>query len=286
MPAKVWLDYTQEELDRAYDQTAWAGNRSEMVAWYGAMSEKARAALDFRAGVSYGPGEDETLDVFPAAASGAPVHIHVHGGRWSVFTKEDMSFIAPTFVAAGAACVVLDFSCIPKVRIPAMLDQVKRAIAWVHANAAQFGGDPQRIHLSGHSSGAHLAGAALLTDWRREFGLPGDVLKSGLLISGMYDLRPVMLSARSSYVQLSADEVEALSAILRPGRIGAPLTLVYGDKETPEFRRQPRAFAAALGVAGRHAAVIEVPGVNHFEILQQLGDPDSRLARTALGLMR
>ncbi len=285
MPAKVWLDYTQEELDRAYDQTAWAGNRSEIVAWYVAESVKARAALDFRAGVSYGPGEDETLDIFPAAMPRAPVHIHVHGGRWSLFTKEDMSFIAPTFVAAGAACVVLDFSCIPKVRIPAMLDQVKRAIAWVQANAATFGGDPRRIHVSGHSSGAHLAGVALLTDWEREFDIPADSVKSGLLVSGMYDLRPVVLSARSRYVKLSAAEVDALSAILRPEALSAPVTLVCGDRETPEFRRQPGAYARVLADAGKSARLVEIPGVNHFEILQQLGDAQSRLARIALAQM-
>lgn len=285
MPAKVWLDYTQEELDRAYDQTAWAANRSEMVAWYAAESARARASLEFRAGVPYGPGEDETLDIFPAAACGAPVHVHVHGGRWSVFTKEDMSFIAPAFVAAGAACVVLDFSCIPKVRIPAMLDQVKRAIAWVRANAADFGGDPQRIHVSGHSSGAHLAGVALLTDWETEFGLPADSVKSGLLVSGMYDLRPVVLSARSSYVKLTPGEVDALSVILRPGAPGAPVTLVCGDRETPEFRRQPLAYANVLRAAGKPVEVVEIPGVNHFEILQQLGDAQTRLARIALGLM-
>lgn len=286
MPAKVYLDYTQEELDRAYDQTAWANNRSEMVAWYAAESAKARATLEHRSGVRYGPGEDETLDIFPAAGSGAPVHIHVHGGRWSVFTREDMSFIGPALVSAGAACVVLDFSCIPKVRIPAMLDQVKRAIAWVHANAASFGGDPRRIHLSGHSSGAHLAGVALLTDWESEFGLPSDTVKSGLLISGMYDLRPVMLSARSSYVKLSAVEVDALSVILRPQALAAPVTLVCGDGETPEFRRQPKAYAGALGAAGKSATLIEIPGVNHFEILQLLGDPQSALSREALRLMR
>jgi arylformamidase len=285
MPAKVYLDYTQEELDRAYDQTAWANNRSEMVAWYAAESAKARAKLEFRRSVRYGPGEDETLDIFPAAAAGAPVHVHVHGGRWSVFTKEDMSFIAPTFVAAGAACVVLDFSCIPKVRIPAMVEQVKRAIAWVHANAASFGADAQRVHLSGHSSGAHLAGVALLTDWEGEFGLPSDTVKSGLLISGMYDLRPVMLSARSSYVKLSAGEVDALSAILRPEALAAPVTLVCGDRETPEFRRQPREFAAVLGAADKSVELVEIEGVNHFEILRQFGGAGSRLSRKALGLM-
>jgi len=234
---KVYLDYTQAELDAAYDQRIWASNREEIVAWYGKESAKVRARLDHRRSVPYGKGEDETLDIFPAkpkagseSTSLAPVHVHVHGGRWTLFSKDEESFIAPTFVNAGAACVVIDFSNIPKARVPEMVDQVKRAIAWIYANAESFGGDPDRIHVSGHSSGSHLAGVALLTDWPKEFGLPADVVKSALLISGMYDMRPVILSARSSYVKLSGAEILDLSAILRPQDFGAPVTLVYGEK--------------------------------------------------------
>lgn len=294
MPAeaarKVYLDYTQAELDAAYDQRVYAPNREEIVAWYGAEGARVRARLEMRRSVPYGNGEDETLDIFPAKSgseshSGAPVHIHIHGGRWTLFTKDEESFIAPTFVSAGAACVVPDFSNIPKVRIPEMVAQVKCAIAWTYRNAASFGGDPERIHLSSHSSGSHLAGVALLTDWEKEFGLPRDVVKSALLVSGMYDMRPVMLSARSSYVKLTDEEVLALSAILQPEKVHTPLTLVYGEKETPEFRRQPKAYAEVLAAAGKPVKVVEVPGVNHFEILRQLGEPGSEVARLALALM-
>ena len=294
MPAeaarKVYLDYTQAELDAAYDQRVYAPNREEIVAWYGAEGARVRARLEMRRSVQYGNGEDETLDIFPAKSGsestfGAPVHIHIHGGRWTLFTKDEESFIAPTFVSAGAACVVPDFSNIPKVRIPEMVAQVKRAIAWTYRNAASFGGDPERIHLSSHSSGSHLAGVALLTDWEKEFGLPRDVVKSALLVSGMYDMRPVMLSARSSYVKLSDEEVLALSAILQPERAHTPLTLVYGEKETPEFRRQPKAYAEVLAAAGKPVKVVEIPGVNHFEILRQLGEPGSEVARLGLGML-
>jgi len=290
MPAKVYLDYTQAELDAAYDQRVYAPNREEIVAWYGSESAKVRARLPHRRSVPYGPGEDETLDLFPpkmgpGSIFPVPVHVHVHGGRWTLFTKDEESFIAPVFVEAGAACVVIDFSNIPKVRIPEMVAQVKRAIAWIHKNAASFGGDPDRIHLSAHSSGSHLAGVALLADWEREFGVPQDVVKSALLISGMYDLHPVMLSARSSYVKLSYEEVNALSATLQPERFRTPLTMVYGSKETPEFKRQPKAFLSALNAVGRTARLIEIPGANHFEVLQQLGDPLTRVGLLALGCM-
>ena len=147
------------------------------------------------------------------STSFAPIHVHVHGGSWTLFSKDEESFIAPVFVEAGAICIVIGFSNIPKVRIPEMVEQVKRA---------------------------------LLTNWQKEFGLPANVVKSALLISG---------------------------------------TLVYGEKETPEFKRQPRAFAVALAAAGKPVRLVEIAGVNHFEGLQQFGDAKSELARLALGLM-
>ena len=293
---KVYLDHTQAELDAAYDQRVYAPNREEIVAWYASESAKVRERLPHRRSAPYGTGDDETLDVFPPkpkmgsesisdARAHAPIHIHVHGGRWTLFTKDEESFIAPTFVEKGAFYLVPDFSNIPKVRIPEMVAQVRRAIAWVYRNAASFGGDPDRIHLSAHSSGSHLAGIALLTDWEKDFGVPQDVVKSALLISGMYDLRPVMLSARSSYVKLSEAEVLGMSAILQADRFRTPLTMVYGAKETPEFKRQPKAFADALAAAGRPARLVEIPGANHFEVLRQLGEPGSEVAGLALDLI-
>ncbi len=283
---KVYLDYTQAELDRAYEQRAWASNAEQMMRWYAEQSAAARARLPHRYDVAYGDDEDERLDIFPAvrrpaAGALAPVHVHLHGGRWRILSKDETSVIAPTFVEAGVAFVTLNFSLIPKVRLPDMIAQLRRAIAWVHANATSFGGDANRIHLSGHSSGAHLAGVLLTTDWRA-LGLPENLIKSAVLMSGMYDMRPVMLSERASYVKLSAAEVLDLSAILHVGRINAPLVLGYGSMETPEFQRHPQAFAATLRAAGKPVSVLTVAGANHYEMLRELADANTPLSRAAL----
>src|SRR5207244_8959458 len=89
-----------------------------------------------------------------------------------------------------------------------MADQVRRAVAWVYKNAASFGGDPSRLYLSGHSSGAHLGGVVVTTDWRRDFGLPADIIKGALLVSGMYDLKPVRLSKQSQDVKFDNETQE------------------------------------------------------------------------------
>jgi arylformamidase len=284
---RVYLDYTQAELDRAYDQRAWAPNADEVIRRYATESAEARAKFKHHYAVAYGPHPDETLDIFPAAGANtanAPVHVHVHGGSWRHLSKDDESFLARTFVPAGACLMVLNFSTIPAVRLPDMIAQLRRAIAWIHAHAADYGADPAQIHVSGHSSGAHLAGVLLTTDWSAH-GLPADVLKSGLVASGMYDMRPVMLSARSSYVKLEPAEVLDLSAILHLDRVRAPVTIVYGDRETPEFQRQAQSFAAALEAAGKPVKLLRIEGVNHFEILELLGDAATPFARAALETM-
>lgn len=211
-PGKVFLDYTQKELDDAYDQSVWAKNAQAVIKRYGTASEAIRAKYKFET-KAYGDGEDNTLDIFapvkPAPAAGAPTQLFIHGGAWRGGRKEFYSFPAPTFVENGAIYIAIGFSSIPKVRLPDMAHQVRSAIAWTYKNAKSFGGDPERLFISGHSSGGHLCGVALVTDWSR-YGVSATAVKGGLSVSGMYELTPVMLSARSSYVKITEDEKAAL----------------------------------------------------------------------------
>jgi arylformamidase len=262
----VYLAYTQADLDRAYDQRAWVTNADEVLKRYAAAGARVRAEMAYADDVAYGPSAAETLAIFPAPQAGAPVHVHVHGGSWRHLTKDDESFLAPGFVAAGVTLVVLNFAVIPAVRIPQMIEQLRRAIVWIARNIERYGGDPRRVHISGHSSGGHLASVLLTTDWTA-YGLGADVLKSGVLISGMYDLHPVMLSARRSFVSLEMGEMEELSALLHIERIRAPIALAYGDLESPE-------------------TLSEIAGRNHFEILADLADPQTLLGATAFALAR
>src|SRR5262249_601411 len=153
---------------------------------------------------------------------------------------------ADTAVANGIHFAAARFSTIDPLRrttrMPDMAAELRRAVAWLFRNAASFGGDPGRIHVIGHSSGAHLASVLLTTEWRAQ-GLPETVLKSGTCVSGMYDLRPVLLSARSSYVRLSPLEEDELSAMRHLDRVRCPIAVAYGSKESPEFQRHGRSFA-------------------------------------------
>ena len=167
-----------------------------------------------------------------------------------------------------------------------MADQVRRSVAWIYKNAKSFGGDPERLYISGHSSGGHWAGVLLTTDWQKDFGLPPTFIKGGVVASGMFDLKPVRLSARSNYVKFTDETEDKLSAQRHLDKLVAPVVVVYGTAETPEFQRQSRDFAAAVKAAGKPVTLSVMEGYNHFEVMEQLGNPYSPLGRAVLEQMR
>jgi arylformamidase len=285
---KVFLDYDQVELDAAYDQSVYAPNQRQIAQRSAANNELARARLGPPMRLSYGPTEIEQLDLYRTQAGREPIQIFIHGGAWRGGSAKGSAYAAEVFVTAGSHYIAPDFVAVQNAggSLTVMADQVRRAIAWVYRNATSFGGDPERIYISGHSSGAHLGGVGVTTDWCRDFSLPADVVKGAVLVSGMYDLRGPRLSSRSSYVKFDDGTEEALSPQRHLDRLTTPLIVAYGSFETPEFQRQSRDFAAAVKDSGKPVELIRGEGYNHFEFIETLGNPYSPLARAALGQMK
>jgi arylformamidase len=283
----VWLDMDQQALDDAYDQTIYAPNRDQVIKRRVINSARTRAFLGEPQRVAYGPSPIEALDIFRAERPNAPVNIFIHGGAWRLNRAADYAVQAELFVRAGAHHVLLDFCNVEDTGgdLVPMAVQVRRAVAWVYRNAESFGGDPDRLYLTGHSSGAHLGGCVVTTNWMAS-GLPANILKGAMLVSGMYDLAPVRLSKRSAYVKFT-DEVEhQLSAIRHLDRLSTPLLLAYGTCETPEFQRQTRDFYAAVKAAGKPVELLVAEGYNHFEMIETLANPYGLLGRAALAQMK
>jgi arylformamidase len=284
---RVFLDYDQIELDAAYNQFVYAPLGAEIQARWRSNSEETRRRLGAPRRESYGPSAIEKLDIFRTSRANAPVIIYVHGGAWITEEASGYHFAAENMTGAGAHYVALDFAPVNALNgdLRVMSDQVRRGIAWVHKNVATFGGDPNRIFVCGHSSGAHLAGVALITDWQKDYGLPADIIKGGVLLSGLYEMKPVRLSSRGTYVKFDDTMEDSMSAIRHIDRLRAPLTLLYGTNETPEFQRQTREFAAAVKAAGKPVTLIAVPNANHFEMEETLANPYGWGGRAALAMM-
>jgi arylformamidase len=264
----------QQALDDAYDQEIWAPNRALIVERRKAASERARARLGVPKRVAYGPSEHEGLDIFDCGVNGAPVNVFVHGGAWRRNVAADYALQAEPLVRAGAHSVIIDFINVDQAggELFPMVQQVRRALAFVWRNAASFGFDRDRLYVSAHSSGSHLAGVVLTRGWREE-NLPADAFKGAVLLSGMYDLEPVRLSKRSSYVNFTDAMVSEFSAQRHIDGLNTPLILAYGTRETPEFQRQTRDFAAAVQARGLPVELIEGLAYNHFELLETLANP-------------
>ncbi len=285
---RVWLDMDQKELDDAYDQSVYAPNRDQLNKRRASESELVRARLGAPRRVAYGATPHEMLDIYATPNPKAPIVIFVHGGAWRAGHAKDSAYGAETFVRGGAHFLVLDFINVIESGgdLMPMINQVRGGVAWAARNAASFGGDPGRIYITGHSSGAHLGGCVLITDWEKDFGLPRDTVKGATLCSGMYDLKPARLSKRGDYVKFTDATEDALSTQRHLDRITCPVTVLHGNLETPEFQRQTREFAAALKAAGKPVRLIVAENYNHFEIGETLNNPYGPFGRAALEMMR
>ncbi|HEV8310030.1 MAG TPA: alpha/beta hydrolase [Methylomirabilota bacterium] len=242
----------------------------------------ARAALPGRLGVPYADTPGATLDIFPAAngADPAPVHVFIHGGFWRSLDAATFSFVAAGFAPFGAATVVLDYPLIPEVRLGTIVARCQAAVGWVFRHAAEFGGDADRLFVSGNSAGGHLVALLMDRAWPPGQGLPADVLKGGCAISGVFDLEPVFLSAQNDSLGLTREEVAALSPIHRVPEAAGPLIVAVGGAETREFLDQTAEYAAACRAAGLAADVFVMPGANHLTVvLDGLADPKAELNR-------
>jgi arylformamidase len=284
---RVWLDMDQKELDDAYDQRVYAPNAQQVIDRVQRNSELVRERMT-PTRLSYGPTAIEALDLYPAKASNSPISIFVHGGAWRSQLAKYNAAHAEMVVNAGAHLAVLDFNNVIETggNLIAMADQIRRGIAWVYKNAGTFGGDPERIYVSGHSSGGHWVGVLLTTDWQKDFGVPSSLIKGGVAGSGMFDLKPVRLSARSNYVKFTDEAEAALSPQRHIDKLSAPVAIVYGTAETPEFQRQSRDFAAAVRAAGKPVTLSVMEGYNHYEVWEQLANPYSLFGRAILEQMK
>jgi arylformamidase len=273
--------------DAQYNNRALVPNAAELIGRWTEASRLARdqSRLRPQLDLRYGDGDGEALDVFPAETPGAPVLFFVHGGYWRALDKSDHSFVAPAFNAEGAMVVVPNYALCPAVSVEHITLQVARALAWTWHHAADFGGDPSRIVIAGHSAGGHAAAMLLSCRWRQlDPALPERPVAAALSISGLYDLEPLR---HTTFLQpdlrLTPTAVARLSPAFFPRPRGKLFTVVGAD-ESDEFRRQNRLIREVWGPTAVPVCE-EVPGTHHFSVLTELADTRSRVHHLALQLL-
>jgi arylformamidase len=262
---------TQEEIDRAYDPML---GRDPMVLvndWR-QRSEASRARHRTSLDLAYGPSLAERMDIFHADNPQAPVHVFFHGGYWRALSHREFSFIVDGLVKAGITVAVVNYALCPQVRFSELVRQSQAAVAYVYRHAAELGVDPEQLSISGHSAGGHLCGMLMSTDWEGTFGLPNELIRGALCVSGLYDLRPFPWSWLQPKLQLTGRDVQAFSPLWLPCRVPAAVKLAAGGQESEEFERQMSAYNEHLAQSsnrqGQTVTQHLLPGADHFSILE------------------
>jgi arylformamidase len=272
-------------LNAQYNNRALVPDHARHLARWAEASALTRANSACRLDLRYGDGPQESLDLFPSTRPGAPVLVFVHGGYWRALDKSDFSFVAPVFTQAGAMVVVPNYALSPAVSVEHITWQLVRALHWVWSNAAQHGGDPQRIAVAGHSAGGHLAAMLLSCRWKQVAEeLPAQLVGGALSISGLFDLEPIRHTPfLQADLQLTPASVRRLSPAFFP-RPKGKLYATVGADESDEFLRQNQLIRDVWGPTA--VPVCEsLPGKNHFSVLESLVDPAGRLHDLALRLL-
>ena len=271
----VYRDFDAAALAVAYDNRGHVPDCEDMFADWEARSAAFRARAQCRLDEAYGDSPLQTMDIFlPENPSGA-VHMFIHGGYWRALDKSQFSYPCAPLVAAGAVTASMTYDLCPAVSVEEIIRQTRAATAWLYRNAAALGGDPARLHISGHSAGGHMAVMMLATDWPAFApDLPADLVKSVTAISGVYDLDPIPHLPTNEDIRRDAESARRMSPQFLTPAHDAPLSVIVGGGELPEFVRQSKDFADAWGGHLSTVEYTELPGLNHFTIVDTMDRAD------------
>jgi arylformamidase len=280
-----WRNWPLAEREREYSPSSCLAAIEPFLNAYVARSRDAETRFRCQKNLLWGERPDEIFDYFPAASADVPLLVYIHGGYWQEHSKDESLFAAPDCVANGIAFAAIDYTLAPQASVGFIVEQCRRAIASLRRQAAALGFDARRIYVSGNSAGAHLAAMLLVAGWQAAYGLADDVVAGAVLLSGIYDLEPLVGTYIDAALHLTAEDVAMLSPLLlRPGR-PVRIIVAWGDNETAEFKRQSRAFAAALVDSEFPVSAFELAGTNHFDIVFGLAHRGSVLGDATIELI-
>lgn len=264
--APDWRGMSQQDLDSGLNNSTAVAGSGDMVAGWDRRSAEFRAAHPDHLDLRYGPRERNRIDFFTAAAN-APTLLFIHGGYWQMRAKEAFTLFATGPMAHGINVALIGYTLAPEATLDQIVAEIHGGIDFLAERLPDLGGDANRIAASGWSAGGHLTAMAM----------SHPKVKGGVAISGIYDLEPI----RHSYLNIKLGLDEAMSRRNSPMMQAEgglkPLSLVVGAAELPLLRRQSADFAAHRAKYGLPVSYEEIPGANHFTIMDELLSPKGRI---------
>lgn len=283
----VYRGFDQAALDAQYNNRARFPDFTEHFERWSEWSRQTRERLPSKLDVSFGETTMEKVDIFPAEKKGGPVYVFIHGGYWYSLDKSHYSYVAEGMRPHGVTTVVNNFTLAPAADMDAIVDQNRKALAWLWRNAESFGGDPSRIYVCGHSAGGHLGLMLLATDWTAYGeGLPGDVVKGVCSIGGIFDMEPIRLSFLNKTLHMDEAQTLRNCPLHQTYRTRAPLSLIVAVDESAEFHRQSEEMRRQWQGFGYPVELLVPPGLDHFNVVNDLANPQCPLVLHQLEQMR
>ncbi len=287
-PGRVVYDgYTQAEIDYQYSPRAQAPDYERVFdVWRTAGPAYQRAHR--RAEIFYGDSARQSVDLYlPPEADNPPIHVFVHGGYWQAIDKKNHAHAAAGLLSAGVAVAMPNYDLMPDVDLEEIIRQTRHSVAKIYELAGAYGYDGERLTVSGHSVGGHLAGVLACTEWRRETdGAPDDLIKAALSISGVFDLTPLAQTGMNRVFGFTPDNCRRLSVTSMPPPTALPVTLCVGGKESAEFHRQTTLFGDYMAAQGCPVETVQAPDDDHFTLVEAFGDPATPLGAAAIAMAR
>jgi arylformamidase len=236
--------------------------------------------------VIYDAASGQRLDIVPAPGPGLkPAFVFIHGGYWRMLSKNESVYMAPALNARGITLVAPDYSLAPATSLEEIVRQVRAAIAWLWHHGAEHGIDPERIFVGGHSAGGHLTGAVVAGGWREAMGLPENVIKGAMPVSGLFDLEPITHSFVNEWMGLDAARAASLSPVFHLPPTPCRMVVAWGGEETRGFHDQARLWLDAWREKRYPATELKVPARHHFDIVLDWCDPESAMTQALVAMV-
>ncbi|MBW0445812.1 alpha/beta hydrolase [Paraburkholderia phenoliruptrix] len=263
-------ELTPDDADLAYSPSSVAANYREVIADYETKSlTTLRHASAIR--VPYGKTPEEYSLLFePEDSAPHAMLVFFHGGYWQELSAEVSCFPADSLLSRGYGYAAVNYTLAPHAAVSTIVSQCTNALISLAIRRPHT-----RIVIAGSSAGAHLAAMLMSMNWKN-FGLNAAPFDGAVLISGIYDLRPLVATYINEPLQLNIESAAAMSPQLLPLRVRVPTVVCWGEHETPAFKQQSRDYAAFIAQSGAAVSHYEVANRNHFDILFALSDPTSQ----------
>ncbi len=280
----VYKAYDQASLDRQYNNRLHVPDYASYLERWEILSRQTEKELPVVKNIPYAALAREQLDIYPSRQPHAKTLVFIHGGYWHKFDKSSFQFIAQAFEDDGVTTVLINYPLAPVVSIDQIAASCRLAIQWLYQNITAYNGDPGQLYIAGHSAGGHLAAMMIATDWR-QFNLATGTIKGACVISGLFNLLPIMLSNINGSLKMDEQTAFRNSPVHLLPATHCPLSIVAGSDETNEFLDQSNELYNCWK-GSIPAEIIQAPGLNHYSIVETMLDPQSCLQQAMRRIMK